>query len=355
MSLLPAMVAGGILFGAAFGHASSGDDYAPGDDAEHRAPPRRTADARLPPLPPAPPAPPVSPVPPVPPVPPGGWGQRPPVPVPGGRFTITSRNGKIHIDGLEHLVRHHLDMARDAIRNNPNMPPDVRDRALARLDRARAIMERRLASMSTADAEQLGEEMERMGDELEKALEGLDDDLEKLGDKLGKDLARKLGRDLARGITPKIRFDRHRGGDDDDDRADADADDDDGDDADHGGHDRVVVIGPDADAGVRGAIPGLPGLTLRSTQREQIVRLRSSYEQQIATARAQLEDASRRLEVALGDPRTSDADIARYVDQVSSHEATIRKARLLTWVNARRLLDDSQRKKIEDAAEKRRK
>jgi hypothetical protein len=361
MTLLPAMVAGGILFGAAFGHASSGDDYAPGDDsAEHRAPARRTADARLPPLPPAPPAPPV------PPVPPSGWGPPPGVPGAGGpgRFTVTSRNGRVQIEGLEQLVRHHLDMARDVIRNNPNLPPDIRDKALARLDRARATVERRLASLSAADLDQIGEEMEKMGDELEKSLEGLDDELEKLGEKLGKDFSRKLGRDLARGLSPRIRFERHRDADDADHGRDAgrDAgrdngdDDEDGDDDDRGGgaRDRAAAIEPDAEANVRGAIRGMPDLTLRPTQHQQIVQLRATYEQQIAVARKQLDDASRRLEAALGDPRTSDADISRYVDQVSSYEAAIRKARLLTWVNARRLLDDSQRKKIEDAAGRRR-
>jgi hypothetical protein len=80
------------------------------------------------------------------------------------------------------------------------------------------------------------------------------------------------------------------------------------------------------------------------------VRLRTTYDRQIAVARKQLEDASQRLEEAIRDPRTSDTEIARYVDQVSAHEAEIRKARLLTWVSARRLLDDTQRKKIEDAA-----
>jgi hypothetical protein len=114
-----------------------------------------------------------------------------------------------------------------------------------------------------------------------------------------------------------------------------------------------VVPGADLDADGRPAPADLPDLALRPGQRQQLARLRGDYEQQIAVARKQLDDASRRLERALSDLRTSDADIARYVDQVSSHEAAIRKARLLTWVNARRLLDDAQRKQIEDAAGRR--
>jgi Spy/CpxP family protein refolding chaperone len=118
------------------------------------------------------------------------------------------------------------------------------------------------------------------------------------------------------------------------------------------------VVIPDVDVDIdvdpRGGLGDLPDLTLKPGQREQIVKLRMSYEKEITVVRKQLDDASRRLEVALADPRTSDVEIAKYVDQVSSHEAAIRKARLLTWVNARRVLDEAQRKKIEDAAGKRR-
>ena len=350
-TILPSAIAGGLLFGTAFGHASSGDDAEPA--FVRRAPATRTADARrVPPLPPAPPAPPM------PPPPPGGWSQPPPMPVAGGaggRFSISIRNGKVHIDGLEGFARHHLEGVREMIRNNPNIPPDVRDKVLARLDTARSIVERRLRNLSSADLDKIGDEMEKMGDELEKAMEGLEDEMEKLGEKLGKDFAKKLGKDLAKGLRPGIQID---GRDRDQDRGDGDdggdGDDDDGDDDRDGDHARAVVIGPDVDTDTRGAIRDLPDLTLRPAQREQIVKLRSSYEQEIARARKQLDDASRRLEIALADLKTSDADIERYVDQVSKYEAAIRKARLLTWVNARRLLDETQRQKIEDASGKRR-
>ncbi len=393
-TFLPAALAGGLVFGSTFGHASDDDEAleveridgveSDDDDADsaRRAPGRRTADAdrvrRVPPLPPAPPAPPAPPGSPVPPgiwsqprpgspVPAGGWSQPPPMHGqggPDGRFSISVRKGKVQIEGLEVFARHHLEALRQMIRNNPNIPPDVRDRVLARLDTARSIVERRLRSLRTTDLDKIGDEMERMGEELERAMEGLDEELEKLGDRLGKDLAAKLGKDLARGLRPSIRIDgdddrdrdrdrrRHRRGRDDDDRDDDDRDDDDDDD-----HDAAVVI-PDVDVDIdvdtRGALSDLPDLTLKPAQREQIVKLRTSYEKEIAVARKQLDDASKRLEVALADPRIGDLEIAKYIDQVSSHEAAIRKARLLTWVNARRVLDEAQRKKIEDAAGKRR-
>jgi hypothetical protein len=353
-TILPSAIAGGLLFGSAFGHASAGDDAEPA--FARRAPATRTADARrVPPLPPAPPAPPA---PPMPPLPPGGWSQPPPMPGqggPGGRFSISIRNGKVHIEGLEGFARHHLESVREMIRNNPNIPPDVRDKVLARLDTARAIIERRLRNLSSTDLDKIGDEMEKMGDELEKAMEGLEDEMGKLGEKLSKDFAKKLGKDLAKGLKHGIQI---NGRDRDQDRGDGDDGDDGDDDSDDdrdGDHARAVVIGPDVDVdtNTRGAIRDLPDLTLRPAQREQIVKLRSSYEQEIARARKQLDDASKRLEIALADLRTSDADIERYVDQVSRYEAAIRKARLLTWVNARRLLDETQRKKIEDATGKR--
>jgi len=300
--------------------------------------------------------------PPAPPTPPGGWGGHPPPsvpPAPGGRLSISVHDGKVQIEGLETALRAHLEAAREAIRSNPDIPPAIRDKVLARLDRARAIVERRLGRLSTTDLDKLGDEMEKMGDELEKAMEGLDEDLEQLGDKLGKDLARKLSKDIAKGLKPGIQInpgrdrDRDEDRDRDADRAERDGGDDNDDEDDRDGdRDRADVMAPDADhdRGVRSAVRDLPDVGLQPAQRAQIAKLRTSYEQQISVARKQLDDASKRLEVALADPRAKDADIAKYIDQVSAYEAEIRKARLLTWVNARRLLDDAQRKKIEEAS-----
>lgn len=367
-TIIPALAAGGLLFGTASGHASAGDgppgflpvaadtggtdDDADADDAR-RAPGKRTADAprrhRTPPTPPAPPEPPD------PPEPPAGWDHsRPLPPLPPapphlqgrkggpGRISISVRNGKVQIDGLEGFTRHQLDAVGQLIRNNPDIPKEARDKVLARLDRARTIVDKRLKNLSTTDLDKIGDEMEKMGDELEKAMEGLEEEMGKLGDKLGKDLARKLGKDFAKSFKPgKIQINP---GDDNDAH-----DDDDGDDDAH-----AVVVMPDADADgdAHDAIQDLKDLTLKPDQRDRIAKLHATSEQEISRARKQLDDASKRLEIALADAKTSDADISRYIDQVSMHEAAIRKARLLAWVNARRLLDDAQRKKIEDAARK---
>jgi len=370
-TIVPALAAGGLLFGTASGHASAGDgppgflpvaadtgdtdadaDAGPGPGTARRAPGKRTADAprrhRVPP--PAPPAPPEPPDPPEPPEPPAGWDHSrplPPLPPPHlqgrkggpGRVSISVRNGKVQIDGLEGFTRHQLDAVGQLIRNNPDIPKEARDKVLARLDRARTIVDKRLKNLSTTDLDKIGDEMEKMGDELEKAMEGLEEEMEKLGDKLGKDLARKLGKDFAKSFKPgKIQIDH---GDDND----AHDDDDDA-------HAVVVTPDDDVDVDARDAIQDLKDLTLKPDQRDRIAKLHATSEQEIARARKQLDDASKRLEIALADAKTSDSDISRYIDQVSMHEAAIRKSRLLAWVNARRLLDDAQRKKIEDAARK---
>jgi Spy/CpxP family protein refolding chaperone len=377
VAIVPALLAGGLLLGTGSGHASAGDDPeemspyaadgggAEADDGVRHAPARRTADARrrgAPPTPPAPPAPPAPPswddsrpLPPLPPAvpPPGGFGRRGGAGGPGGpgRISISIHDGKVQLNGIQVFARHQLDAIREMVRANPNIPADVRDKLLARLDKARIILDKRLKNLPADDLDKLGDELEKMGEELEKAMEGLEADLDSLGDKVGKDLAKKLGKDFAKGFKPgRIYIDR---GDHDGDH-DADAnDDDDGDD--HDDHGVPVPPGADIDADAHDAVRDLKGLTLQPAQRDQIAKLRAVSEQQIATARKQLDDASKRLEVALADPKTSDAEISRYIDQVSMHEAAIRKARLLTWVNARRLLDDGQRKKIEDAAKKGRK
>jgi len=45
--------------------------------------------------------------------------------------------------------------------------------------------------------------------------------------------------------------------------------------------------------------------------------------------------------------------VSRLIDQVSAQEAVIRKARIMAWVKARRELDVTQQKKVQDAAGKR--
>ena len=96
-------------------------------------------------------------------------------------------------------------------------------------------------------------------------------------------------------------------------------------------------------------IADLDDIALKPSQRDKIAKLRASSDAEVAMAQKRLDDASKRLETALADTKTTDAQVALLVDQVSSHEAAIRKARLLAWVGARRVLDADQIQKLEQA------
>ena len=318
--VLPSMLVGGLVFGPALSQAHDGrdnliayaDDGGSSTDTPRRAPPRETAQAPVPP--PRPPRPPT------PPTPPG--------------ITVNVNGNKIDLSGIGGMVRGQLDGAREMIRNNPNIPPKLRDKILARIDRVRATVDKRLSKLKGKGLEEMGEELEQMGDEIEEAMEGLDDELEQLGDQLGKDIGKNIGKHF-KGKNFKFKFDF-------DDEAD-----------DVGG----IPMAPDLDElddGEMGdALDDLKGLAIKPQQREQISKIRAKADQEVAAARRQLDDLSNKFEAALGNSSTSDEDIRRYVDQISAQEAVIRKARILAWVNARRVLDDGQRKRIEAAASKR--
>jgi hypothetical protein len=103
--------------------------------------------------------------------------------------------------------------------------------------------------------------------------------------------------------------------------------------------------GDDADAA-----RGLGDLSLKQPQRDAIARLRADSERQIEAAKHALDAAEHQLHDEIDNPDTSDAELARAIDAVSQQEAAIRKARILAWHGARRVLDDGQRRRVEAAA-----
>ncbi|MDQ3297773.1 MAG: hypothetical protein M3619_14385, partial [Myxococcota bacterium] len=245
-----------------------------------------------------------------------------------GGVSVTIHDGKVDISGIDGMVRGQLEGVRQMLKNDPNIPKELRDKALARLDKVRGIVDKRLGKIKGKKIDDLGEELEQMGEEIEQAMEGLDEELEKLGEKLGKDYSSRVPKDF------NFNFDFDHDDDDDDDLGGVPVPDLDGDDDD-----------------LRQSITDLKGMALKPAQKAQITKIRADADRSVAVAKQALDAASHKLEVALADPKTSDADIARHVDQISGHEATIRKTRILAWVSARRILDDAQRKKIEAAAQ----
>jgi Spy/CpxP family protein refolding chaperone len=364
--ILPSMLAGGLVFGSAFGHAAGPDlvgfwpaagdvttagkrHGAPVPPPPPSAPPDRDHWAVPPAAPPAPPAPP-APV-----VRGSGGGHRKGV-------RIMMRDGVVTVEGLPDMVRGQLDAVRGALAGNTHIPQEARDKINARLDKMRALLEKRAAKMTGGHGwGDLQREMEQMGEEFERMTEGLDEELEALGSRLGKDFGKRLGKDLAKSFEfdfddedPRDKKDK-KDKKDKRDKADktkppkapsvSDSDGDDDGDDDHGGSDDDGSDDHAAHAPV-----DAKDMKLKPDQRADIVKLRKETERDIAAAQKELATASQRLEALLADPKTSDNDIRVAVDRVSGHEAAIRKARLVAWAKARRMLDPDQRAKIEGAS-----
>ncbi|HEY4183162.1 MAG TPA: hypothetical protein VGM90_40340 [Kofleriaceae bacterium] len=312
---LPSMLAGGLIFNAAFSRAASPSDspgWASSATLVAQADPPKAPKAPTRPVPPAPPAPPAR---------MGGVPPLPPVPPPDGGISVTIHDGKVSVTGVADMARTQLKTARDSIAKS-NMPEDMKKKVLARLDKAQASMDKRLANIKNATPEEIEEQMETMGEEIAASMDGLDDEMEEMGQKMAEDAQKNMN------FQFKFTHD-----DDDDDMPSAptlDSDDDD----------------------LRDAIGDLKDLAVTPQQRDQIVKLRADSDKTVATSKKQIDDLSEKLHTALGDKKTTDADITRMVDQISAEEAKVRKARIIAWAQARRVLDAAQQKKVDDAAKK---
>lgn len=307
MKPLMTLLVGALLFGSAVGQADDGRG----------------------PTPPTPPTAPTPPTPPRPPRPP-----RPPHVSGSGGFNINIHDGRVQIDGLETMVDAQIDAALQGIAHDDNIPPQVRAKVTARLEKVRAKVKKRLAKIDTTDPQRLGEELGQLGEEIGQEMEQFGEEMDKFGadmDKWGKQFEKNWGKNF------KYQFHTNDNDDRDDDHDD-DRDDENDDEADH-----------DIDMP---AVRDLGDLKLKAPQRDALRKLRAESEAKVANAKRELERAEAQLQKALENVNASDADIARAIDAVAQQEATIRKARILTWVNARRMLDDSQRQKVEGAARK---
>ncbi len=316
-------IAGGLLLSSALGLA---------DDNK-----------KAPPPPPAAPAPPAAIVPPLPPAPHPGvpMPPMPPIPGAGSGFSVQFHDGKVEIAGVKGLVDQQLDVALAKVAAEKNLPPEVREKLMKRLTKMRDKLGKKLDKLDVTDMDQLGEQLGDMGEEISQEMEGFSDEMEKWGDQYGKDFAKNFKFKWNKDPHGKINGHLHAQADDDDDDDSAD------DDAD------VSVPDPsDDDDDIKDAIKDLGDLALKPGQRDAIGKLRSDSDKQVATAKKELDRQSDALKGLLANPSASDADVARAVDAVSSQEAAIRKARLLAWVDARRMLDAGQRAKVEATAGK---
>jgi superfamily II RNA helicase len=312
------LFAGALLFGSAAG----------ADDG-HRVPP-------------PPPAPPAAPMPPKPPKPPKAGAF-------GSGFGVSIHDGKVTIDGLDDMVDGQINAALAQVASDPNIPPKVREKVIKHLEKIRSKVKARLSHLDAKDLDELGDELGKLGDDIGDEMDGLGSDMEQMGkdmDQWGKQFGKNMGqwgKQFGKNMGqwgqqfgknwkmqhgPQVMV---MGDDDDDDDADM----------------------PDPDDIDDDVVRGLGDLSLSQPQREQLKRLRIESDAKVAQAKHDLERASEMLEKQLQNPNASDADISRSIDTVAQQEAAIRKARILAWVNARRMLDDGQRKKVESAAKHR--
>jgi hypothetical protein len=332
--IFASILLGGVLFGSAFSQADSGQRYGnnwPTSDATvvAQADPRPMPSPR--PRPPAPPAVPAVPGVPRPP-------RAPAAPHSGGGVSVQIHDGKIQIDGVSDLVDGAIHDAQDAIRTS-GLPSDVRDKLQKRLDKVKETVKNRLSHLDASNLDQLGDELGKMGDELGKQMDEFGKEMDKYGkgSNFGKGWSGHGGHFKWDSKDSKDSKYKYKDKDDDDDNDNDDAD---------------LPSAPDVDDAddLDDAVKSLGDLSLKPPQREQIQKLRADSERQVAAAKRQLDQASDTLAKQLDNSATSDADIARSIDAVTQQEAAIRKARILAWHSARRVLDDAQRRKVEDAA-----
>jgi hypothetical protein len=304
---VPSMIVGGVIFGSAFGRADSGRDARPSPSSA------ATIVAQADPHP----APPPGPAPrPLPLVGPAG-------PLDG--VAVEIHDGKVTISGVPEVISNALHSAHVAIEAS-GLPKATKDKLDQHLDNVRTRLQARLSHLDVANLDQLGDEMNKMGDDIGKEMEELGKEMEKYGatGSGGKGFHVSIN-----GVHGTLNTDDD--GDDDKLGSPPDVDDDD-----------------ELDDAVR----DLGDLSLKGPQRDQIQKLRRDSDRAVATAKKQLDLASDALKKQLDNPATNDAEIARSIDAVTQQEAAIRKARILAWHDARRVLDDAQRKKVEDAAAK---
>lgn len=332
--VVPSLIAGGLLFGSTFGSA----DVTVKRDGQTIVIP----------------TPPTAPLPPTPPPGADPWG-------PGSGhgnhrrhgMSVSIKDNKVQLDGVREMVAEQIANARKQIESNPGIPQSIRDRALAGLDRASASVDRHLAKldrMKSLDMDQLGEELGQMGEELGRAMDSVGEDLSKLGDSISKDVQKQIAKSFKK--MPKVVVtDDNDGNNSDDDNNNAKDSDNDSDNDNDSSAAAVASVDKD-DADDRAAMAKLGDLQLEPQQRSMIQQIRRDTDRRVTDAKREIDQLSDSLKTALDNPTTNEAEVNRYVDDISRQEAVIRKARLNAWMSARRVLRDDQRVKVVHAASK---
>jgi Spy/CpxP family protein refolding chaperone len=246
----------------------------------------------------------------------------PPAPPKSAGISVRIHDGKVDIAGVQETVDRELSRAvaelHATLAHNKDLTPETRAKLEARLEQMRGKIQRRLAHVDAKDLDHLGDELGEMGEEIGK---------------MGED----IGNEIANHVTVVARGSGH-------DRRHVDVNDDD---------DDELGDAPDVDDtdSLDEAVRDLGGLKLAPEQHQKLAKLRADSDRRAAAAKEALHAASQKLHDQIATDACDD-DISKSIDAVSRQEAELRKARVLAWTGARRLLDDVQRKRIEAAATK---
>lgn len=291
VTAISSLIAGGLFFGSALTNAGPGH------------------------TPPTPPTPPTAPTPPTPPTMPKG-------------IKVKIQDGQIQIDGAAGIIDTQINRALQALEQDHNIPPQVREKLRKHLEKVRDKAKKRIIKMKITDVDQLGEELGRMGEEIGEEMEEYGKEMEKWGKRFEKQMGKDFERQFAK------QWKQHADDEDDD-----------------------LPQMPDVyeQDDVDDAMRDLGALNLKPDQRARLKQLRDDSDRNVANAKRELEKASDALQRQLENPSSSEQQIAQQIDTVTRFEADIRKARILAWVKARRVLDDAQRHKVESVAKGRRK
>ena len=289
-TILPSLLAGGLLFGSALTEAQ-----------------------------PSPPTPPSAPKPPKPPKAPKAQGQ------------IT-----IDVSDINEMVDEQIQHALEAIGDSKQIPPHVREALKQRLEKVRVKVKGRVAKVQPGDLEAMGEALGEMGEEIGDEMEQFGKDMEKWGKQFEKQVEKQME---LRMKQKKLKWKGHKGAPD---PWDFDSHDD----------DLPDMSDMEEAEDLDDAIKDLGNFKLDTRQRAELKRLQETSDREVESAKRELERASEQLQKQLENVNVSDSEIATAIDTVSRLEAKIRKERILTWVKARKLLGDDQRRKLEAAARK---
>ena len=305
-TILPSLLAGGLIFGSALTGAQ--------------------------PAPPTPPAAPTAPLPP-----------RPP--------KAPKVKADIHIDlsHLDDMVDEQIQHALEAVSNNANIPPQIRDKLKDRLEKVRIKVKKRLAKVDMQDPEALGDELGKLGDEIGQEMDQFGHDMDAWGKDFEKQWEKKAKELEKQAEKQAKQFEKMNHGHfawagPGSGTVDVDVD---TEDQDLPGS-PVLADGDEGDIDMN----DLGDLKLSATQKQNLQKYRTESEQAVAKAKGDLDRASEDLQQKLARDDVSTAEIERAIDNVSKAEAAIRKARIVAWVKARNELQADQRAKVQRAARK---